>query len=112
MRRLNILVSADRSKKRAEYATGQSDRQLPTQRGFGPFCDSSHQLNDTKCHELRLVECGVKIESVLVYSYDGVADAFVFARGRGVGRPPGATKMVPPVALSLSLMPPSTRAKI
>src|SRR5262245_26949248 len=65
------------------------DRQLPTQRGFGQFCDSHHQLNDTKCHELRLVECGVKLESVLVYSFDGVADGLIFERSGGErGRDP------------------------
>src|SRR5262245_55446056 len=68
-----------------------------------------------KCHELRLVECGVKLESVLVYSFDGVADGLIFERGGG-GRgeeSPGAIKMVTPhYAISLSFLPPPTRAKI
>ena len=71
--------------------------------GFGQFCDSRHQLNDTKCHELRLVECGVKLESVLVYSFDGVADGLIFERGnREVGGPPGGTKMVPLPAIGIA----------
>jgi len=54
------------------------------------------RLNDTKCHELRLVECGVKLESVLVYSFDGVADGLIFERGATRKEGPRGIKMVPP----------------
>src|SRR5262245_31529069 len=85
-----------------QYATPEFDRQQPKQHGFDQFCDSLRQLNDTKCHELRLVECGVKLESVLVYSFDGVADGLIFERGGGErGRDPlGLSKWSPPMPLA------------
>ena len=41
-----------------------------TQHGFDRSCDSRRQRNGFRCRELRLVECGGKLESFLVYSFD------------------------------------------